>query len=145
MLIMIMFMIMAMIEFMLIFQKENPGIFSWEIRDRLIKDNICDRNSAPSVSSISRLLRSRGGHASGGEEEEEEIEVEKREKEGEQGRTVRDKPEQKHSIEDILGEKDIDVVDEEEDEGRFLHSSIFEDFLDFLCENHIFIIARNLG
>ncbi|XP_076315894.1 paired box protein Pax-7-like [Tachypleus tridentatus] len=39
------------------YKKENPGIFSWEIRDRLIKDEICDKNSAPSVSSISRVLR----------------------------------------------------------------------------------------
>ncbi|XP_019880552.1 protein gooseberry [Aethina tumida] len=38
-------------------KKENAGIFSWEIRDRLIKEGICDKNSAPSVSSISRLLR----------------------------------------------------------------------------------------
>ncbi|XP_018497108.1 protein gooseberry-like [Galendromus occidentalis] len=40
------------------YRKENPGIFSWEIRDRLVKEGICDRNTAPSVSSISRLLRS---------------------------------------------------------------------------------------
>ncbi|KAK3910446.1 Protein gooseberry [Frankliniella fusca] len=72
------------------YKKTNPGIFSWEIRDRLIKfnadglcvlglepqrsqckltdcanddcvgsqqDGICDKTSAPSVSSISRLLR----------------------------------------------------------------------------------------
>ncbi|KAL3274565.1 hypothetical protein HHI36_015946 [Cryptolaemus montrouzieri] len=38
-------------------KKDNPAIFSWEIRDRLIKEGICDKNSAPSVSSISRLLR----------------------------------------------------------------------------------------
>lgn len=38
-------------------KKQQPGIFSWEIRDKLIKDGICDKNSAPSVSSISRLLR----------------------------------------------------------------------------------------
>uniref|UniRef100_A0A182IQH2 Protein gooseberry n=1 Tax=Anopheles atroparvus TaxID=41427 RepID=A0A182IQH2_ANOAO len=38
-------------------RKANPGIFSWEIRDRLIKDGLCDKTSAPSVSSISRLLR----------------------------------------------------------------------------------------
>ncbi|XP_034949311.1 protein gooseberry-like isoform X2 [Chelonus insularis] len=38
-------------------KRQNPGIFSWEIRDRLIKDGVCDKTSAPSVSSISRLLR----------------------------------------------------------------------------------------
>ncbi|CAH1154723.1 unnamed protein product [Phaedon cochleariae] len=38
-------------------KKDQPGIFSWEIRDKLIKDGICDKNSAPSVSSISRLIR----------------------------------------------------------------------------------------
>ncbi|EEC19941.1 homeobox domain-containing protein, putative, partial [Ixodes scapularis] len=44
------------------YKRDNPGIFSWEIRDRLIKDAVCDKNSAPSVSSISRVLRgSRGG------------------------------------------------------------------------------------
>lgn len=41
------------------YKKENPGIFSWEIRDRLIKEGICDRTTAPSVSAISRLLRGR--------------------------------------------------------------------------------------
>ncbi|KAH9422740.1 Paired box protein Pax-3 [Dermatophagoides pteronyssinus] len=39
------------------YRKDNPGIFSWEIRDRLIKEGLCDRTTAPSVSSISRLLR----------------------------------------------------------------------------------------
>ncbi|XP_050510883.1 protein gooseberry [Diabrotica virgifera virgifera] len=43
-------------------KKEQPGIFSWEIRDRLIKEGICDKTSAPSVSSISRLIR--GGRKS---------------------------------------------------------------------------------
>ncbi|GFG36870.1 hypothetical protein Cfor_08680 [Coptotermes formosanus] len=43
------------------YKKENPGIFSWEIRDRLIKDGLCDRSNAPSVSAISRLLRGRDG------------------------------------------------------------------------------------
>ncbi|KOX79492.1 Segmentation protein paired [Melipona quadrifasciata] len=39
-------------------KRQNPGIFSWEIREKLIKqDGICDKASAPSVSSISRLLR----------------------------------------------------------------------------------------
>ncbi|OQR80310.1 protein gooseberry-neuro-like [Tropilaelaps mercedesae] len=39
------------------YKTENPTIYSWEIRDRLIKDGICDKNSAPSISSISRILR----------------------------------------------------------------------------------------
>ncbi|KAG4073865.1 hypothetical protein HA402_014070 [Bradysia odoriphaga] len=43
------------------YKRENPGIFSWEIRDRLVKEGICDRSSAPSVSAISRLLRGRDG------------------------------------------------------------------------------------
>jgi paired box protein 3/7 len=38
-------------------KKDNPGMFSWEIREQLIKENVCDKQSAPSVSSISRLLR----------------------------------------------------------------------------------------
>ncbi|XP_047737687.1 protein gooseberry [Hyalella azteca] len=47
------------------YKKENPGVFSWEIRDKLMKEGLCDRNSAPSVSAISRLLR--------GRDEEEEV------------------------------------------------------------------------
>ncbi|ODM92648.1 Protein gooseberry-neuro [Orchesella cincta] len=43
------------------YKRDNPAIFSWEIRDRLIKEGICDRNSAPSVSSISRVLRGGSG------------------------------------------------------------------------------------
>ncbi|KAK7078367.1 Paired box protein Pax-3 [Halocaridina rubra] len=39
------------------YKKENPGVFSWEIRDRLIKDGIVEKSSAPSASSISRILR----------------------------------------------------------------------------------------
>jgi len=41
------------------YKKENPGVFSWEIRDRLIKEGICDKTTVPSVSAISRLLRGR--------------------------------------------------------------------------------------
>ncbi|XP_071051892.1 protein gooseberry [Onthophagus taurus] len=46
-------------------KKEQPGIFSWEIRDKLIKEGICDKTTAPSVSSISRLLR--GGRKEDGD------------------------------------------------------------------------------
>ena len=43
------------------YKTRNPGIFSWEIRENLIKDGLCDKETVPSVSSISRLLR--GGEA----------------------------------------------------------------------------------
>lgn len=46
-------------------KQENPGIFSWEIRAKLIESGLCDKNSAPSVSSISRLLRGGSGSESG--------------------------------------------------------------------------------
>ncbi|XP_037961053.1 segmentation protein paired isoform X2 [Teleopsis dalmanni] len=39
------------------YKRTNPGIFSWEIRDRLIRDGLCDRSTAPSISAISRLVR----------------------------------------------------------------------------------------
>lgn len=41
------------------YKRSNPSIFSWEVRDRLIKEGICDRTTAPSVSAISRLIRDR--------------------------------------------------------------------------------------
>uniref|UniRef100_Q9PSS2 Paired box PAX-3 (Fragments) n=1 Tax=Gallus gallus TaxID=9031 RepID=Q9PSS2_CHICK len=41
------------------YKRENAGMFSWEIRDRLLKDGVCDRNTVPSVSSISLILRSK--------------------------------------------------------------------------------------
>lgn len=30
------------------YKRENPGMFSWEIRDKLLKDGFCDRNNVPS-------------------------------------------------------------------------------------------------
>ncbi len=39
----------------------DPGIFAWEIRDRLIQDGVCDKYNVPSVSSISRILRNKLG------------------------------------------------------------------------------------
>ncbi|KAJ3645458.1 hypothetical protein Zmor_023111 [Zophobas morio] len=72
-------------------KKEEPQIFAWEIRERLIKEGICDKNSAPSVSSISRLLR-------GGRKED---------------------PDRKnHSIEGILGQNsDCEESDTESEPG----------------------------
>lgn len=40
---------------------KDPGIFAWEIRDRLLSDGICDKYNVPSVSSISRILRNKIG------------------------------------------------------------------------------------
>ncbi|KAJ4927169.1 hypothetical protein JOQ06_014905 [Pogonophryne albipinna] len=44
------------------YKRENPGMFSWEIRDKLLKDGVCDRSTVPSgeassVSSISRKTK----------------------------------------------------------------------------------------
>lgn len=41
------------------YRRENPSVFSWEIRDRLVKEGICEKANAPSVSAISRLIRGR--------------------------------------------------------------------------------------
>lgn len=42
-------------------KQRDPGIFAWEIRDRLIADGVCDKYNVPSVSSISRILRNKLG------------------------------------------------------------------------------------
>ncbi|EFA07436.2 paired box pox-meso protein [Tribolium castaneum] len=42
-------------------KQKDPGIFAWEIRDRLLSDGICDKYNVPSVSSISRILRNKIG------------------------------------------------------------------------------------
>lgn len=42
-------------------KQKDPGIFAWEIRDRLLTDGVCDKYNVPSVSSISRILRNKIG------------------------------------------------------------------------------------
>lgn len=39
------------------YRREQPGIFSWELRDRLLNENVCSRENLPSLSSISRLIK----------------------------------------------------------------------------------------
>lgn len=46
-------------------KQSQPGIFSWEIRAKLIEAGVCDKQNAPSVSSISRLLRATSGNGTG--------------------------------------------------------------------------------
>merc|ERR1719427_583554 len=41
------------------YKKDNPTIFAWEIREKLINEGVCVNNTAPSVSSINRILRNR--------------------------------------------------------------------------------------
>nr|XP_033795612.1 paired box protein Pax-1 [Geotrypetes seraphini] len=46
------------------YKNGDPGIFAWEIRDRLLADSVCDKYNVPSVSSISRILRNKIGNLS---------------------------------------------------------------------------------
>ncbi|XP_029112374.1 paired box protein Pax-1-like [Scleropages formosus] len=43
------------------YKQRDPGIFAWEIRDKLLADGVCDKFNLPSVSSISRILRNKIG------------------------------------------------------------------------------------
>ncbi|CAL8368555.1 unnamed protein product [Lota lota] len=83
------------------YKRDNPGMFSWEIRDKLLKDGVCDRSSVPSVSSISRVLRARFG------KKEDEDECDKKDDDGEK--------KTKHSIDGILGDKGGRMGDEGSD------------------------------
>lgn len=41
-------------------KNNNTNLYSWEIRNKLIEEGLCDKNTAPSVSCISRMLRGKG-------------------------------------------------------------------------------------
>ncbi|CAG9792384.1 unnamed protein product [Diatraea saccharalis] len=41
-------------------KQENPGMFAWEIRERLLSARVCEPHSIPSVSSVNRILRNSG-------------------------------------------------------------------------------------
>ncbi|XP_054707233.1 paired box protein Pax-8-like [Uloborus diversus] len=60
------------------YKKQNPTMFAWEIRDRLLADGVCDQDNIPSVSSINRIVRNKAaekakqvgatsGHMNGGQ------------------------------------------------------------------------------
>ncbi|XP_071130253.1 paired box protein Pax-5-like isoform X25 [Mytilus edulis] len=41
------------------YKHENPTMFAWEIRDRLLSEGVCTSENVPSVSSINRIVRNR--------------------------------------------------------------------------------------
>ena len=53
------------------YRKESPSILCYEIRRRLIEDQLCDQNNVPSVSAIARFLRGKNGKYANENDEDE--------------------------------------------------------------------------
>lgn len=41
------------------YRGQNGGMFSWEVRDCLLRDNVCTKTTVPSLSAISQILKSK--------------------------------------------------------------------------------------
>ncbi|XP_030834810.1 paired box protein Pax-6 [Strongylocentrotus purpuratus] len=57
----------AVVEKIESYKHENPTIFAWEIRDKLVADGVCTTSTVPSVSSINRILRNRAAERAAAE------------------------------------------------------------------------------
>jgi hypothetical protein len=47
----------SVVDAILKYKRDNPTMFAWEIRDKLISDHVVNKDVAPSVSSINRIVR----------------------------------------------------------------------------------------
>ncbi|XP_061647515.1 paired box protein Pax-7-like isoform X1 [Phyllopteryx taeniolatus] len=95
------------------YKSDSPGIFSWEIRDKMLKDGVCDRSSVPSgetfaVSSISRILRARFGKKDEDDDEcfKKDEEEDKKTKHSIDG-ILRDKGSRMDEVSDVESEPDL--------------------------------------
>ncbi|XP_030001702.1 paired box protein Pax-5-like [Sphaeramia orbicularis] len=47
------------VQMILHLKRTNPAMVAWEIRDRLLLEQVCDHNTVPSISSINRIIRNK--------------------------------------------------------------------------------------
>ena len=48
------------VERVRVYKVNNPQIYAWEIRQKLIDEQVCTEQNAPSISSINRIIRDKG-------------------------------------------------------------------------------------
>ncbi|XP_068741341.1 paired box protein Pax-3-like [Montipora capricornis] len=74
------------------YRTQDPGAFCWELREHLLRDNVCSTNQIPSLSSISRLIKNKIIHEA----------VEQRERGAELPAVIKEKTFTPFSIANIL-------------------------------------------